>query len=55
MGRARLTKRGEQGRESLKRLEKERETERQRERREEKTEAKTVGKIRKWQEMGSCE
>ena len=32
-----------------------RERQRQRERREEKTEATTVGKIRKWQEMGSCE
>lgn len=55
MGRARRTERGEEGRESLKRLEKERETETERERREEKTEATTVGKIRKWQEMGSCE
>lgn len=55
MGRARRTERGEEGRESRKRLEKERETETERERREEKTEATTVGKIRKWQEMGSCE
>lgn len=53
MGRARRTKRGEEGRESRKRLERERD--RDRERREEKTEATTVGKIRKWQEMGSCE
>ena len=55
MGRARRTERGEEGRESRKRLEKERKTETERERREEKTEATTVGKIRKWQEMGSCE
>lgn len=55
MGRARRTERGEEGRESRKRLEKERETETERERREEKTEVTTVGKIRKWQEMGSCE
>lgn len=51
MGRARRTKRGEEGRESRKRLERERD--RDRERREEKTEATTVGKIRKWQEMGA--
>lgn len=55
MGRARRTKRGEEGRESRKRLEKERERETERERWEEKTEATIVGKIRKWQEMGSRE
>lgn len=52
MGRARRTKRGEEGREEGWRK---RERERERERREEKTEVTTVGKIRKWQEMGSCE
>lgn len=48
MGRARRIKRGEEGRESRKRLEKEREREIERERWEEKIEVIIVGKIRKW-------